>query len=564
MAKKEKKNNNIKVDSAKKEKKKIKIGFLGGVGEIGKNMTLVEYGDNIVIIDAGMSFPDEDTPGIDAIIPDFTYLRNNRSKIRGVLLTHGHEDHIGALPYFLEEFQVPVYGSEVTLALVEAKLQERKVSAKLIKVQDGEQVLLSPFTVEFFHVCHSVAGSFAIAVTTPQGTVFHTGDYKFDYTPVDGQPMDLARFGALGEKGVLLMLGESTNIEREGYTVSEQVVGDTFDKIFAENVGRRIFVATFASNISRLQQIVDVASKYGRKIAFGGKSITKVADISRDLGLLTIDEKQVVAIEKANRVPDGKMCIIVTGSQGEPLSALTRMSVGDYGKIQLGYNDTVIISASPIPGNEKSVYTVIDNIYRLGAKVCYHTLKDIHVSGHAHKEELKLMLSLIKPKYFLPVHGEYRHQVRHRELACSLGIPEQNTMIAEIGWAVDVGEDLFSRSLDIPAGCSYIDGNLVGADMDSVIEERKVMSRDGVIIIICQFNGKSTVDKDVDVLARGIVLSDEYVQNLKKQVALFIRDKKVRPSTRKEIRERLTKLAKSLARKMLKTSPMVIPIVVTK
>ena len=549
---------------AKKEKKKIKVGFLGGVGEIGKNMTIIEYGENIVVIDAGMSFPDEDTPGIDAIIPDFSYLRENKSKIRGVLLTHGHEDHIGALPYFLEEFQVPVYGSEVTLALVQAKLQERKVSAKLVTVSDGEKVSLHPFTIEFFHVCHSVAGSFAIAITTPQGTIFHTGDYKFDYTPVDGQPMDLSRFGALGEKGVLLMLGESTNIEREGYTVSEKAVGDTFDKIFAENTGRRIIVATFASNISRLQQIVDAASKYGRKISFGGKSITKVADISRELGLLKIDDKQVVQIEKANRVPDGKMCIVVTGSQGEPLSALTRMSVGDYGKIQLGYNDTVIISASPIPGNEKSVYSVIDNIYRLGAKVCYHTLKDIHVSGHAHKEELKLMMSLIKPKYFLPVHGEYRHQVRHRELAMSLGIPMQNSMIAEIGWTVEVGEDVFCRSNDIPAGNSYIDGSVVGENMDTIIQDRKLMSRDGVIVVVCQPNGKATSEKDVDVIYRGIVLNDDFLQNLKKQIANLVKDKKIRPSMRKEIKDKIIKTTKNLARKALKTAPMVIPVIVIK
>lgn len=549
---------------AKRTKKKFKIGFLGGVGEIGKNMTLIEYGENIVLIDGGMSFPDDDTPGIDAIIPDVTYLRENKSKLRGILLTHGHEDHIGALPYLLDEFQVPVYGSEITLALLAAKLSEKKIDAKLITVQDGEKVLLSPFTVEFFHVCHSVSGSFAISITTPQGTIFHSGDFKFDYTPVDGLPMDLSRFGALGEKGVLLMLGESTNIERDGYTVSEQVVGDTFDKIFSDNDGRRIIVATFASNISRLQQIVDIAKKYGRKISFGGKSIAKVADISRDLGLLDIDNKQLVQIEKANRVPDGKICLVVTGSQGEPMSALSRMAYGEYGKIQIGLNDTVIISASPIPGNEKSIYSVINNIYMLGAKVCYHTLKDIHVSGHAHKEELKLMLSLIKPKYFLPIHGEYRHQFKHKELAVSLGIPEENIMISEVGWMVEVSENGFSRLEDIPAGNVYIDGGVIGDNVEAIIQDRKTMSHDGVMIVLCQLGTAAVTEKDIDVIYRGVITNDDFTQCIKKQVASVFKDKKIRKLPRRDIKDRVSKVVKAYARKSMKTTPMIIPIIVTK
>ncbi len=550
---------------AKKEKKKFKIGFLGGVGEIGKNMTFIEYGENILVIDAGMSFPDGETPGIDCIIPDFSYLREHKSIIRGVVLTHGHEDHIGALPYFLEEFQVPVYGSDVTLALVRAKLQEKHIDAKLIAVSDGDIITISPFEVEFYHVCHSVSGSFALSITTPQGTIFHSGDFKFDYTPVDGIPMDLARFGALGEKGVLMMLGESTNIEREGYTVSEKAVGDTFEKIFSENQGRRIIVATFASNINRIQQIVDVAEKYGRKISFGGKSITKVAEISRELGLLKIDEKQIVQIEKANRVPDSKICVVVTGSQGEPLSALSRMAVGDYGKIQLGFNDTVIVSASPIPGNEKSVYNVINNIYRLGARVCYHTLKDIHVSGHAHKEELKLMMSLIKPKYFIPVHGEYRHQVKHKELAVSLGVPKNNVMIPEIGWTVEIGDGAFNRSDDIVAGSSYVDGGVIGDDsMDSILQDRKTMSNDGVIFVVCQSNGQGMNEKDIDVISRGIIINDEFTNSLKKQIANAFKDKRIKSNMRKETKDRISKITKALARKSLKTAPMVVPMVIVK
>lgn len=545
-------------------KKKYRIGFLGGVGEIGKNMTLVMYGDNILIIDAGMSFPDDDTPGVDTIIPDFTYLRENKKKIRGIVLTHGHEDHIGALPYFLEEFQVPVYGSNITLALLQAKLNERKISAKLIQVEDKDIVKIQPFTVEFFHVCHSVSGSFAISITTAGGIIFHSGDYKFDYTPVDVSPMDLTRFGALGEKGVLMMLGESTNIEREGYTVSEKVVGDTVDKIFAEHEGRRIIVATFASNINRLQQIIDIASKYGRVVAFGGKSIQKNADIAKSLGILHFNSKQVVDIDRITKIPDSKVCLIVTGSQGEPMSALTRMALGDYGKVAITYNDTIIISAAPIPGNERSVFNVINNIYKLGAKVCYHTLKDIHVSGHAHKEELKLMLSLIRPRYFIPIHGEYRHLVKHKELAVSIGVIEDNIIIPENGFLVEIDEKELKRLEDIPAGNSYIDGDIVGDNMESILHDRKVLSEDGVIVLVCSVASKNVTEKNIDVLYRGVNANDEFTQNLKKQVASIFNDKNVKFELRGELKGKVGRLTKTLARKNLKTTPMILPIIVVK
>ncbi len=545
-------------------KKKYKIGFLGGVGEIGKNMSVIMYGDNILIVDAGMSFPDDDMPGVDAVIPDFAFLRENKNKIRGIVLTHGHEDHIGALPYLLNDFQVPVYGSNVTLALVQAKLDEKKVSAKLIKVKDKEVVQIQPFTVEFFHVCHSISGAFALSITTPCGTIFHTGDYKFDYTPVDVSPIDLTRLGALGQKGVLLMMGESTNVERDGYTMSERAVGDTVDKIFSGHIGRRIIVATFASNINRIQQIMDIALKYGRLVAFGGKSIQKNVDIAKKLGLLKFQSSQVVRIEKASHLPDEKVCLIVTGSQGEPMSALTRMAFDDYGKIAITSNDTIIISASPIPGNEKSVYNVINNIYKLGAKVCYHTLKDIHVSGHAHREELKLMLSLVKPKYFIPIHGEYRHLVKHKELAVSLGVKEENTIIPENGFLVEIGGKELVRLDDIPYGNSYIDGNIVGDNMENVLRDRKLLSEDGVIVVVCLASSKVISEKNIEIFYKGVNTNDEFTASLKKQVASVFINKKIKVAFRGELKNEVVRVARNFAQKSLKTKPVIIPVIIMK
>lgn len=545
-------------------KKKCKIGFLGGVGEIGKNMTVVMYGDNILIIDAGMSFPDEDMPGVDIVIPDFAFLRENKSKIRGIILTHGHEDHIGALPYLLNEFQIPVYGSSMSLALLQAKLDEKKVSAKLIKVKDKDIIQLQPFVVEFYHVCHSISGAFAVSITTPRGIIFHTGDYKIDYTPVDVSPMDLTRLGALGQKGVLLMLGESTNVERDGYTVSEKVVGDTMDKIFADHIGRRIIVATFASNINRIQQILDIALKYERVVAFGGKSIQKNVDIAKKLGLLKFQSSQVVRIEKASHIPDDKVCLIVTGAQGEPMSALSRMALDDFGKISITFNDTIIISSSPIPGNERSVYNVINNIYKLGAKVCYHTLKDIHVSGHAHKEELKLMLSLIKPKYFIPVHGEYRHLVKHKELAVSLGIKEENTLIPENGFLVEIGGKELVRLDDIPTGNSYIDGNVVGDNMENVLRDRKMLSEDGFIVAVCTVSSKVVSEKHIQIIYKGVNANEEFTANLKKQIANVFNSKKIKVAFRGELKNEVTRVAKNFAQKNLKTKPVIIPVIIVK
>ena len=550
-------------NNAETVKRGLEVAFLGGVGEIGKNMTALICDDDILLIDAGNTFPDESTPGVDAIIPDFSWLRENKERVVGVVLTHGHEDHIGALPYFLKEFNVKVYGSDVTLSLLSAKLEERKLTCDSVSVRDGDKVNIGKFKVEFLHVCHSVSGAFALAITTKYGVIFHSGDFKIDFTPIDGEFTDLRRFASLGRSGVTLMLGESTNVEREGYTVSERAVGDTFDGIFAKNTDRRIIIATFASNINRLQQIVDVAAKYSRRIAFAGRSMLKSFEIGKKLDILHVLPDDVVDLERAVKMPDEKVCIVVTGSQGEPMSALTRMAIGEYNKVAVGCNDTVMISASPIPGNEKSVYNVINNLYKLGARVCYHTLRDLHVSGHAHREELKLMLSLVKPKYFMPVHGEYRHQVKHKELAISLGVSSDNILIPEIGWKVAVTDKGLKRRPDVTAGNSYVEGDEVGDDMENVISDRKLLSEEGLIILVLSFE-KGRLLASPDILTRGISVSAEFTMALKDEIAELFDGKKYDPEARGAFKVKLSRLVRSRTRKEMKTAPMVVPIIVEK
>lgn len=412
---------------------KVKIIFLGGVGEIGKNLTAFEYADEIVVIDAGLTFPTDEMPGIDTVIPDITYLKENREKVKAVFLTHGHEDHIGAVPYLLRQIDAPVYGSKLTLGLLSNKLTERRVEGDLREIRDGQTVRTKYFSAEFIHVCHSVAGSMAIALRTPVGTIFHTGDFKIDYTPIGGESMNLNRFAEIGNEGVLLLLAESTNVERPGYTMSEVVVTSTLRKLFVENADRRIIIATFASNVDRVQQILELASEFKRKVALGGRSMLKVIETAIKAGILHCDPRLFIDVEKAEKLKDEEVVILATGTQGEPMSALTRMSSNDFNKIRVGANDTIIISASPIPGNEKDITKVINNLYRMGAVVIYSSLADVHVSGHACQEELKLIHSLLKPKFFMPVHGEYRHQKQHARLAANLGMPEDNIIIPEIG-----------------------------------------------------------------------------------------------------------------------------------
>ena len=462
----------------------LKVIFLGGVGEIGKNMTALEYAGDIIVIDGGSSFPNVDMPGIDLVIPDTSYLLANKDRVRGIVLTHGHEDHIGALPYVLKDLNVPVYGTKITLTLVDAKLREQKVeNTKLNIIKPGSTVQFGCFKVEFVNVSHSIAGSCALAITTPVGVVFHTGDFKVDFTPIDGNVIDLQRIAEIGNRGVLLLLCESTNIERKGSSMSESTVGASFNNIFADNPERRIIIATFASNIHRLQQIIDLAVKYKRKVAFCGRSMINIAAAAAKIGELRYSEDVVVDIDKIKNIDDKNLVIISTGSQGEPMSALTRMASDEMSKVRLGYNDTVIISASPIPGNERMVYNVINNLYRHGCRVIYESLAEVHVSGHAYQEELKLMHSLLKPKFFMPVHGEHRHQKKHAELAMKIGIPSSNIIVPDIGNQVLVTRRSMKLGDNVPAGAVLVDGLGVGDVGSTVLRDRKHLAEEGLFVI---------------------------------------------------------------------------------
>lgn len=489
----------------------LKVIFLGGVGEIGKNMTALEFGEDIIIIDCGSAFPNGDMPGVDLVIPDITYLTANRDKVRGIVLTHGHEDHIGGLPYVLKELNVPVYGTRLTLALLESKFREHRMdNVNLISVKPQSVVTLGKnFKVEFVRVSHSVAGSCALAITTPVGVVFHTGDFKVDYTPIDGNMIDLQRIAELGQHGVLLLLAESTNIERKGSSMSEATVGNSLNTIFAENSDRRIFIATFASNIHRLQQIIDLATKYKRKIAFSGRSMINVADCAAKIGELKYDKEAIVDIEKINNVEDKDLVIITTGSQGEPMSALTRMASDEFNKVRLGYNDTVVISASPIPGNERMVYNVINNLYRHGARVIYERLAEVHVSGHACQDELQLIHSLIKPKFFIPVHGEFRHLKKHAELAMKMGMPSSNIILTDIGNCVQVTKRLIKFADNVPAGYLLVDGLGVGDVGSVVLRDRKHLSEDGLFVVVVGVNTVSGEVTAVEITSRGFAYQKE-------------------------------------------------------
>lgn len=489
----------------------LKVIFLGGVGEIGKNMTALEFGEDIIVIDCGSAFPNMDMPGVDLVIPDISYLTANRDRVRGIVLTHGHEDHIGAIPYFLKELNVPVYGTRLTLALLESKFREHRMeNVNLISVKPQSVITLGKnFKVEFVRVSHSVAGSCALAITTPVGVVFHTGDFKVDFTPIDGNMIDLQRIAELGQKGVLLLLAESTNVERLGSSMSEATVGNSLNGIFAENADRRIFIATFASNIHRLQQIIDLAAKYKRKIAFSGRSMLNITDCAAKIGELRYDKNAVVDIEKINSIDDKNLVIITTGAQGEPMSALTRMASDEFSKVRLGFNDTVVISASPIPGNERMVYNVINNLYRHGVRVIYERLAEVHVSGHACQDELQLIHSLIKPKYFIPVHGEYRHLKKHAELAMKMGMQSSDIILTDIGSCVRVSKKSIGFGDNVPAGYLLVDGLGVGDVGSVVLRDRKHLSEDGLFVVVVGLNTVSGEVTAVEITSRGFAYQKE-------------------------------------------------------
>ncbi|MCL2846881.1 MAG: ribonuclease J [Firmicutes bacterium] len=494
--------------------KNLRIVFLGGVGEIGKNMTALEYGDDIIVIDAGMGFPTIDMPGIDLVVQDITYLVKNKHRVRGYVITHAHEDHIGAVPYVLNEVPAPIFGSRMSLAMIDNKLREHPgIKVKATSVRPRSVVQIGKFGVEFVHVNHSLSGCFAISVTTPVGVVFHTGDFKIDFTPVDGNVIDLARIAEIGKRGVALLLAESTNVERKGFTMSETVVGKRIGEIFDRNTDKRIFVATFSSNIHRVQQLLDLAEKHKRKVAFSGRSMINVSDTAIKIGEMTAKKDLIIPIDQVGNYADKEILIILTGSQGEPSSALVRMSTGDFNKIHLGTNDTVILSSSPIPGNESSVNKVVNNLIKRGVDVVYQSLAEVHVSGHACEEELKIIHSLLKPRFFIPVHGEYKHLKSHVELAQRLGMPERHTAIAEIGDVWELSVNSLKRVAQVPAGERLIDGKGSGTMDSNVLRDRTILAEEGICIIGIGFDRETgVVTSGPEITTRGLLYIEEMEQ----------------------------------------------------
>ncbi len=503
-----------------KAKKKLKIIPLGGLQEIGKNITAFEYGEEILIVDCGLSFPEDEMLGIDLVIPDVTYLAKNKEKVRGIVLTHGHEDHIGALPYVLKEINVPVYGTRLTLGLVKNKLEEHRMldTVQLQTVHAGQTIELGPFKVEFIRATHSIADAVSLAIFTPIGVIVHTGDFKIDYTPIEGEPMDLARFAELGKKGVLLLMCDSTNVERAGYTMSERTVGESLDEIFM-NCKSRILVATFASNVHRVQQIINAAVKFDRKVSVLGRSMLNVLNVAMELGYLTVPEGVLVDMETLDRVPHDKLVIITTGSQGEPMSALSRITFSEHKKVEIVPGDVVIISASPIPGNEKLISRIVNELFKKGANVIYDALADIHVSGHACQEELKLIHNLVKPKFFMPVHGEHRHLRQHCDLARKLGMPSENIFILDIGKVLELTNDSAKINGSVPAGKVLVDGLGVGDVGNVVLRDRKHLSQDGLIVVVITIEGDTgNVVAGPDIISRGFVYvreSEDLMEQLK-------------------------------------------------
>lgn len=549
-------------------KNALQIAFLGGIDEIGKNMTCLIYNDDILVVDCGMSFPNEEMPGVDVVIPDITFLKQNQSKVRGIILTHGHEDHIGAVPYILKQLNVPVFGTRLTLMLLDNKLREHRLdNVRLNCIKEGGRLQLGCFQIEALKVSHSIAGALAFSITTPVGVVFFTGDFKIDYTPVDGQLMDFARFAEIGKRGVQVLLMDSTNVERKGYTMSERTVGASLDRIFNENPDQRLIVATFASNVHRLQQIIDIAKKYGRKVCFSGRSMINVADAATRIGELKLDPAQVVDVERINRVPDKNLVILSTGSQGEPMSALTRMASGDFNKVTINKNDTIVISASPIPGNEKMVYRVINNLTAQGAKVIYAALAEVHVSGHACQEELKLMHSLLKPRYFIPVHGEARHLIFHKELAKELGMREENIFIPSLGGCFELDKRGLKRVNPIPAGSLLVDGLGVGDVGSVVLRDRRHLAEDGMIVMVFGVDEESgQITSGPDVISRGFSSSKEsetFIERAK-EVALssLQRYDLKNHSVYDEAKKAICRDVKNYLYKKTKRSPMILPLFV--
>jgi ribonuclease J len=551
----------------RRERDKIKIIPLGGLGEIGKNMTVIEYKNDIIVIDCGLSFPDEEMLGIDLVIPDITYLKKNIDKVRGIFLTHGHEDHIGALPYVLKEVNVPVYGTKLTLGIVETKLKEHGMLDKvnLNVVVPSDVIKLDNMSVEFIRTGHSIADSTAIAVNTRVGTILHTGDFKVDYTPIDGSVIDLARFAELGKKGVLLMLADSTNVERPGYTMSESTVGETFQRFFA-SAKNRIIVATFASNIHRIQQIITAAEKYNRKVAISGRSMENIMEVATNLGYINVNKNTIINIDNINRYPNNRLVIITTGSQGEPMSALSRMAASEHKKVNIIPGDRIIISASAIPGNEKLISRVINQLFKKGAEVIYSALADVHVSGHACQEELKLMHTLVKPKFFMPVHGEYRHLKQHADLAMKLGKPSKNIIMANNGDVIELSRDSIKKNGTVVSGQVFVDGLGVGDVGNIVLRDRRHLSQDGILTVVVTIEKESgNVIAGPDIISRGFVYvreSEDLMEEAKQLVSDALEECHEKHVTEwASIKSSVKDVLRTFLYERTKRKPMILPII---
>ncbi|MBQ8818104.1 MAG: ribonuclease J [Clostridia bacterium] len=492
----------------KKEKGKLRIIPLGGLNEIGKNLTVMEYGEDIIIVDCGLGFPDEDMLGIDLVIPDISYLVANQDKIRGIVLTHGHEDHIGAIPYVLREINPPIYGTKLTLGIIKNKLTEHVLPSEpqLNCVKAGQTVRLGQFSVEFIHANHSIADACCLAITTPLGVVVHSGDFKLDVTPIDGDMMNITRLGEIGRKGVLLLMCESTNAERPGFTPSERKVGKSLEYIFSSNEEKRIVIATFSSNVHRVQQIINVSAKHGRKVAITGRSMTNIVTAAVELGYMTVPEGVLVDINEIRRFKPEELTLVTTGSQGEPMSALYRMAFGDHSQVTLGRNDLVVLSSSAIPGNEKLVGRIINELSKNGVSVLHDAVVEVHVSGHACQEELKLMQALTRPKYFMPIHGEYRHLAAHRELALDMGIEDRDIFISDIGKVLEIDAKGARFAGTVPAGKVLVDGYGVGDVGNIVLRDRRHLAQDGLIVVVASVDTDSgLLLSGPDVVSRGFV-----------------------------------------------------------
>ena len=490
------------------KKPSVKISFLGGLNEIGKNITLIECENDIVIVDCGMAFPDGDMLGVDLVIPDFTYIEQNFEKVRGIVLTHGHEDHIGGLPFLLSRVNVPIYGTPLTLGLVGNKLREHNLFNKtqLNEVKAGSTIKLGCMSIKFIHVNHSIPDSVAFAIDTPAGTIVHTGDFKIDCTPITGEMIDLSSFARVGDSGVLALLAESTNAMRAGYTPTEMLVSESLDNLFKRAEKYRIIIATFASNVNRVQQIINCAEKYGRKVAFSGRSMVNYMDVAQKLGYLSLPKNILIDIDMLDKYPPEQIVLVTTGSQGEPMSALSRMAYSDHRKVMVGEGDFIIISANPIPGNEKTVGNVVDELLKRGCKVIYEGMYDVHVSGHACREELKIIHRLVKPKYFIPVHGEHKHLRKHAELAEFLGMAKSNIFIPDVGTTVEINEDQMKEAASVPAGKVFVDGLGVGDVGSIVLRDRKHLGQDGLIIIVASLDVyDGHVISGPDIVSRGFV-----------------------------------------------------------